>query len=96
LRAILPTVDRLIDAARANDYLLVFTRQGYRAEMADMTPYQLWRRRRAGLEDTKVLLRGSPGHGIVPEVKVEERDVIIDKTANGAFTHTDLERILRA
>ena len=36
LRAILPAVNRVIDAARAAGCLIVFTRQGHRADMADM------------------------------------------------------------
>jgi biuret amidohydrolase len=96
LRAILPTVQCVIDAARASGCLIVYTRQGYRADMADMTPYQLWRRKRARIEDTGVLARSSPGYRIVPEISVEKGDIIIDKTANGAFTHTDLDRVLRA
>lgn len=96
LRAILPTVNRVIDAARAAGCLIVYTRQGYRADMADMMPYARWRRRRAGLEGTQVLLRSSPGFQIVPEIAVCDGDVIIDKTANGAFTSTDLEQVLRA
>jgi biuret amidohydrolase len=70
LRAILPTVQRVIHAARASGCLIVYTRQGHRDDMADMTPYQLWRRKRARLEGTRVLLRSSPGHAIVPEIMV--------------------------
>jgi nicotinamidase-related amidase len=44
----------------------------------------------------EVLMRGTPGYEIVPEIKVEPGDYIIDKRANGAFTGTDLELILRA
>jgi nicotinamidase-related amidase len=96
LRAILPTVNALIDTARAAGCLILHTRQGYRADMADMTPYERWRRKRAGLEGTRVLLRSSPGFEIVPEITVHAADVIVDKTANGAFTHTDLDHVLRA
>lgn len=96
LRAILPAVNRLIEAARAAGLLIVHTRQGYRADLADMTPYERWRRRRAGLEGTDILLRSSPGYEIVPEISRADTDVVIDKTANGAFTHTDLEHVLRA
>jgi nicotinamidase-related amidase len=96
LRAILPTVGSLIAAARAAGFLIVHTRQGYRADMADMTGYERWRRRRAGLDGTKVMLRDSPGYQIVPEIPVAASDVVIDKTANGAFTHTDLDHVLRA
>jgi len=96
LRAILPAVNRVIDAARAAGCLIVHTRQGYRADMADMTPYTRWRRKRAGLDGTQVQLRSSPGYQIVPEIAVGVGDVVIDKTANGAFTSTDLEHVLRA
>ncbi|PTE07940.1 cysteine hydrolase family protein [Mesorhizobium helmanticense] len=96
LRAILPTVNRLIAAARTAGLKIIHTRQGYRADMADMTPYEKWRRKRAGLEGTDILLRSSPGFQIVPEIDVAAEDIIVDKTCNGAFTYTDFEHVLRA
>lgn len=96
LRAILPAVNSVIEAARAAGCLIVHTRQGYRQDLADLTPYEKWRRRRAGMEGTTALVRGYPGFEIVPEISVAPQDVIIDKTANGAFTHTDLDHVLRA
>ncbi|MBZ9675424.1 cysteine hydrolase family protein [Mesorhizobium sp. ES1-1] len=96
LRAILPTVNRVISASRAAGLRIVHTRQGYRADMADMTPYEKWRRKRAGLEGTDVLLRSSPGFEIVPEIDVAAHDIIVDKTCNSAFTYTDFEHVLRA
>jgi nicotinamidase-related amidase len=95
LRAILPNVAAILNAGRAAGCLIVHTRQGYRADLADMSVYERWRRRRAGLEGTEILLRGSPGFEIVPEILVDDADVIIDKTANGAFTYTDLDHVLR-
>ena len=95
LRRILPNVAAVITAARAAGCLIVHTRQGYRADLADMSVYERWRRRRSGLEGTDALVCGSPGFEIVPEVPVAEGDVIIDKTANGAFTYTDLDHVLR-
>ena len=52
----------------------------------------------AGLKrgDPGSLLRGSPGYQIVPELTPLAGDVIVDKTANGAFYQTDLELVLRA
>ncbi|MCF4164324.1 cysteine hydrolase [Zavarzinia compransoris] len=96
LREILPNVNRLIGVARAAGCTIVHTRQGYRADFADMTPFEHWRRERAGMAGTKALLRDQPGFEIVPEVDVRPGDVIVDKTANGAFSHTDLDTILRA
>ena len=96
LRAILPTVSKLIAACRAAGIRIIHTRQGYRADLADMTPYEKWRRRRNGLEGTDVLLRSSPGFEIVPEIDVRASDIIVDKTCNSAFTYTDFEHVLRA
>ena len=96
LRAIIPNVNAVISAARGAGCTIIHTRQGYRADRADMTPYEIWRRRRAGLDGTDVLLRSSPGYAIAPEIDVRPDDILVDKTANGAFTHTDLEHVLRA
>ncbi|PLP60326.1 cysteine hydrolase [Mesorhizobium loti] len=96
LRAILPTVNRLILGARAAGVRVIHTRQGYRGDMADMTPYEKWRRKRNGLEGTEVLLRSSPGFQIVADIDVRDEDIIVDKTCNGAFTYTDFEHVLRA
>ncbi|RVA54075.1 cysteine hydrolase [Mesorhizobium sp. M7A.F.Ca.US.001.01.1.1] len=89
LRAILPTVSRLIAAARKAGVRVIHTRQGYRADMADMTPYEKWRRKRSGLDGTDILLRSGTGFQIVPEI-------IVDKTCNSAFIYTDFELVLRA
>jgi len=96
LRAILPTVNRLIAAARMAGLTIIHTRQGYRGDLADMTPYEKWRRKRAGLEGTEILLWSSPGFQLVPELDVAPQDIIVDKTCNGAFTYTDFEHVLRA
>ena len=96
LRAILPNVNQLIGACRTVGIQVIHTRQGYRADQADMTPYEKWRRQQRGLDGTDVLLRSSPGFQIVPEIDVAPEDIIIDKTCNGAFTYTDFEHVLRA
>lgn len=96
IRKIVPVVNDVIEAARNIGCLIIHTRQGYRADMADMTPYEKWRRTQSGLENTNVLLRGSPGFEIDPQINVSPDDVIIDKTANGAFTYTELDHVLRA
>ena len=96
LRAILPNVNAVIAAMRGAGGTIIHTRQGYRADLADMTAYERWRRTRAGLEGTGALLRSSPGFQIVPEIEVASADIIVDKTANGAFTHTDLDHVARA
>jgi len=100
LRAVIEPVKRLTDAARDAGCLLIWTRQGYRADLADASDYDHWRARRAGIDlkrgDVGSVLRGSPGYDIVPELTPPAGDVIVDKTANGAFYQTDLELVLRA
>lgn len=100
LRAIIPTVSRLVDCARDFGCRVIWTRQGYRADIADASPYDKWRAARSGIDlssrDKAALLRDSPGYDLVPELRPAEKDFIVDKTANGAFYQTDLELILRA
>lgn len=96
LRAILPAVNRLIGACRAAGIRIIHTRQGYREDLADMTAYEKWRRKRSGLDGTTALIRSSPGFQISSEVDVQPMDIIVDKTCNSAFTYTDFEHVLRA
>jgi nicotinamidase-related amidase len=99
LRAIIPVVARLAAAARRAGLLVVQTRQGYRADLADMTAYEVFRRGRAGFPHPPgadcPLMRGTPGYEIVPELR-HPADIVVDKTANSAFQHTDLDHVLRA
>ncbi len=94
MRGIIPVVSRLIEACREAGVRIIHTRQGYRADQADMTPYERWRRAQRGLKG--VLLRSGPGFEIIPELDVRAEDIVVDKTANSAFTYTDFEHILRA
>lgn len=100
LREVIGPVKRLTDAAREAGCLVIWTRQGFRADLADTNDYDRWRARRAGIDlqrgDTGSLLRGNAGYDIVPELTPPVGDVIVDKTANGAFYQTDLELVLRA
>ena len=100
LRAVIPIVKTLASAARAAGVRVIWTRQGYRADLADVAPYDRWRNARAGIPltpgDGASLLRGSAGYDIVPELAPEANDFIVDKTANGAFYETDLDLVLRA
>jgi nicotinamidase-related amidase len=100
LRAIIPAVKSLVAAAREAGCRIIWTRQGYRADLADVTPYDLWRSRRAGIDLTdpsnSALVRGGAGFEILPELMPLESDIVVDKTANGAFYQTDLELILKA
>ncbi|QEX24524.1 cysteine hydrolase [Hypericibacter adhaerens] len=102
LRAIIPAVRALIAAARQAGCPVIYTRQGYRSDLADRTAYEQWRHKRANLPVGepgpcgRLLVRGEPGFQIIPELEPAPQDIIVDKTANGAFYATDLDHVLRA
>lgn len=100
LRAILPNVATLADTARAAGCHIIWTRQGYRADLADLSAYERWRAERSGIyyqaRTATSCMRGHPGFEIVSDLTPDPADFIVDKTANGAFYQTDLDIILRS
>jgi nicotinamidase-related amidase len=100
LRTIIPNVAAILEAARETGCHVVWTRQGYRADLADLTEYERWRCKRAGItfdgpDVDRVLTRAASGYDIVPELTVMPGEPLVEKTANGAFYQTDLDMILR-
>ena len=97
------TVDpirRMLEAARRLGMLIVHTREGHRPDLSDCPPSKLTRGRGARrIGDPgpmgRILVRGEPGHEIVPELAPKAGEVVIDKPGKGAFFATDLELILR-
>jgi nicotinamidase-related amidase len=100
LRAIIPNVAALAHTARRAGCRIIWTRQGYRADLADLTPYERWRAERSGISyvagAASSLMRGHAGFEIVSDLPPARTDILVDKTANGAFYQTDLDVILRA
>jgi biuret amidohydrolase len=97
------TVDpirHMLEAARRLGMLIVHTREGHRPDLSDCPPSKLTRGRGARrIGDPgpmgRILVRGEPGHEIVPELAPKAGEVVIDKPGKGAFFATDLELILR-
>lgn len=101
VRAALPNVARLLAEARRAGLTVVHTRQGHRPDLADLPPH------RAALVASgllavgkpgplgRFLVRGEPGFAIVDAVAPVDGEPVIDKTANSAFSGTDLETVLR-
>src|SRR5438309_413885 len=43
----------------------------------------------------RILIRGEPGHAIIPELPPQPGDPIIDKVGSGCFYGTEMEHLLR-
>jgi nicotinamidase-related amidase len=98
-RAIEPT-RRVLAAARAADLLVIHTREGHRPDLADLPTAKRERGRldmRIGDRGPmgRILVRGEPGHDIIPELAPIAGEPVVDKPGKGAFHATDLEPMLR-
>jgi nicotinamidase-related amidase len=98
-RTIGPTV-ALLAAAREASLLVIHTREGHRPDLSDLPPAKKARGRlKTGIGDPgpmgRILVRGEPGHDIIPDLYPVSGEPIIDKPGKGAFHATDLDAILR-
>ncbi|MDI6771417.1 MAG: isochorismatase family cysteine hydrolase [bacterium] len=98
-RAVAPT-RRVLDAFRARGMTVIHTREGHLPDLSDLPSTKKARGRlKTGIGDTgpmgRVLIRGEPGHEIVPELAPAPGEPVIDKPGKGAFYATDLDLLLR-
>jgi nicotinamidase-related amidase len=98
-RAIEPN-RRLLAACRAAGMLVMHTREGHRPDLADLPHAKLVRGggpTRIGDSGPmgRILVRGEPGHDIIPELAPAPGEPVIDKPGKGAFFATDLHAILQ-
>ncbi len=100
LRAPVPAIRRCLEAARRAGLTVIHTRQGYRPDLADQPHWRaLLAERRGSVVGRqgplgRVLIRGEPGFQIIEELQPLAGEIVLDKTANSAFTGTNLQRIL--
>ncbi len=94
-------IARALRAARTFGMPVIYTREGHRHGGSDLTAVKRFRSRLggAGVGDPsplgRILIRGEPGHAIIPELAPEPDDVIIDKVGSGCFYSTEMEHVLR-
>lgn len=99
LRSAVEPCRRVLAAARGAGITVIHTREGHRPDMADAHPHKVERgdpATRIGAPGPmgRILIRGEPGHDIIPELAPLAGEVVIDKPGKGAFYQTDLELIL--
>ena len=97
--AVGPCADVLAAARRAG-VLVIHTREGHRPDLTDAPPMKVERgdpAMRIGAPGPmgRILVRGEPGHDIIPELYPAPGEPVIDKPGKGAFYQTDLELMLK-
>ncbi|MCP5420286.1 MAG: cysteine hydrolase [Gammaproteobacteria bacterium] len=99
LRSAIEPCRSLLEVARANGLLIIHTREGHRPDLTDAPPSKLARGRSAKrIGDHgpmgRILIRGEPGHDIIPELYPRAGEAVLDKPGKGAFYQTDLYLML--
>jgi nicotinamidase-related amidase len=100
LRAAVAPCRALLDRARALGMLVVHTREGHRPDLSDAPRAKIERGSpslRIGAQGPmgRILIRGEPGHDIIPALAPVAGEPIIDKPGKGAFYATGLDALLR-
>ena len=101
LRSAIEPTRAVLAAFRDRGWIVIHTREGHRPDLTDLFPAKRDRGEpslRIGEEGPmgRLLVRGSAGHEIVPELAPLPGEVVLDKPGKGSFYATDLETILRA
>jgi biuret amidohydrolase len=98
-RAVAPC-QAVLGEARRLGLFIIHTREGHRPDLSDAPQHKVERgdpSTRIGARGPmgRILIRGEPGHDIIPELYPMKTEPVIDKPGKGAFYQTDLELILR-
>lgn len=100
LQAIVPTLQTLLAGFRALQLPVIHTLECHQPDLADCPPSK----RQRGAAHLKIgdagpmgriLVRGEPGNGIIPDLAPLPNEFVIHKPGKGAFYATELESILK-
>ena len=99
LKAAVPPLRKVLNAARSAGMLVIHTREGHRPDLSDAPRHKVERGEpslRIGAPGPmgRILVRGEPGHDIIPELYPLDSEVVIDKPGKGAFYATELTDVL--
>ena len=100
LEPVVPAAAALIAWCRANGVLVIHTQECHLPDLSDCPPAKRLRGKpslRIGDPGSmgRILIKGEPGAGFVPELLPQEGDVVIAKPGKGAFYATNLSEVLR-
>ena len=100
LKAAVPPLQSVLASARKAGMLIIHTREGHRPDLSDAPKHKVERGEpslRIGAPGPmgRILVRGEPGHDIIPELYPAPGEPVIDKPGKGAFYQTDLELMLK-
>jgi nicotinamidase-related amidase len=102
LRAPIARIVALREQARRLGMMVIYTREGHRADGSDCHPQKRRRAQTAGAAIGsagplgRLLIRGEHGHDMVDELQPAPGEPVVDKPGYGAFYQTDLELLLRS
>lgn len=99
VRSAIAPCQQVLAAARAHQLLVIHTREGHRADLSDCPAAKLTRGGKTFIGEPgpmgRILVRGEPGHDIIPELYPIAGEPVVDKPGKGAFYQTDLQLILQ-
>ena len=100
LRKIIKPITSVLRVARDMNLLVIHTREGHEPNLSDAPLSKL---KRGNIDPGigqlgpmgRLLVRGEPGHDIIPELYPEVDEQVIDKPGKGAFFATELDTLLK-
>jgi biuret amidohydrolase len=101
LQAAVKPIGAVLGLARKRGMFIIHTREGHRPDLSDAPRAKIERgapSKRIGDPGPmgRILVRGEPGHDIVPELYPRAGEPVVDKPGKGSFHATDLHQLLQS